>query len=241
LALTQLNAQVGERVVDIGCGAGQTCVQIARAVGPTGSVLGIDLSPVLVDFAQTRTRNARQVEIVKGDAGSFDFRPQTYDALYSRLGVMAFADPALTFSNMAHALKADGRLAFVCWRSFKENELDHLPFYAAAEYLPTEDVQRAVKAAPFSFSDVDYVRAILLEAGFDKTEFTSHDVSVSAGDIDSTLELCLSTGALGSLMRVKPELRKDVEGPVRNALAAREDPRGLFMTAAVWIVAAKLA
>lgn len=238
LALAKLNAQHGEYIIDIGCGAAQTCLQIGEAVGLSGSVLGIDISPVLVDFAAERTSSMPQIQIVRGDAGTFAFEPHTYDALYSRFGVMAFKDPVSTFSNLHSALKPGGRLAFVCWRSFGENELDNLPFHAAMDYLPYDDVQNVERAAPFSFSDPGIAKAVLCESGFGGIKFSAHNVRVSAGDLDSTLELCLSAGALGGIIRKSAELREDVVEPVRKALATKGCAQGVFMNAAVWTVTA---
>lgn len=238
LALAKLDAKEGEHIIDIGCGAAQTCLQIAETVGPSGSVLGIDLSPTMAEFAMQRTRAASQIRIVRGDAGTIAFKPSGHDALFSRFGVMAFADPVSTFSHLKIALKPNGRLAFVCWRGLRENELDYLPFDAAADQLPFDDAQGAETAYPFSFSDAENIEAVLRKSGFDGIECTAHDISVSAGDLDDTIELCLSAGALGGIVRRNPELRAVVTEPVRQALAARVTARGLFMNAAVWTVTA---
>lgn len=240
LALTRLNATGGEHIVDIGCGAAQTCLQIAEAVGPAGSVLGVDVSPILASLAAERTRSTPQTRIVEGNAEKFAFAPSYYHAVFSRFGVMAFADSVRAFSNFRAALRPEGRLTFVCWRSFAENEIDHLPFRASAGCLSAEDLQGVEAAAQFSFSDADHIRQVLLESGFVGIDVEAHDVSVSAGDVESTLELCLSVGALGAVVRRKPGLRDLVEGPVRKVLDARARERDVFMNAAVWVVAARV-
>jgi len=240
LALAKLAPSDGEFVLDIGCGAAQTCLQLAKAVGPSGAVLGVDRSPVLAKFAAERTRSMPHIQIVRGDAQTYTFKPNTYHALFSRFGVMAFANPVAAFSNLRRALKPEGRLAFVCWRGFRENELDYLPFDAAADHLPEDQVQTVENAYPFSFSDPDYVRSILRDAGFGSIGLFAHDISVCAGDLNDTLELCLSAGALGGLVRKTPQLRDVVLSPVCKALAARQSVSGLFMNAAVRTITAKV-
>ena len=238
LALAKLAPQFGENVIDIGCGAAQTCLQLAEAVGKTGSVLGLDRSPVLTDFAAARSRHLPQVEIVTADVSTFNFKLEAYDALFSRFGVMAFADPRLTFERLRRAVKPDGRLCFTCWRAFDENELDNLPFHAASRYLPVIDVEKIRQAYPFAFSDMDYVKILLRKSGFGRIEHQPHDLLVSAGDLASTLDLCLSVGALGGVLRRKPELRDKVRAPVSAALEDKNTARGLFMNAAIWVVCA---
>ena len=239
LALGQLDAQSRERIIDIGCGAGQTCLQLADSVGGAGFVLGVDRSPMLVDYATTRTYDLPQIEMVEADASTYAFEPRRYDALFSRFGVMAFPDPVAAFLNFWRALKPDGRLAFVCWRHFDENELDYLPFNAAATHLPPEHVDTVRAAYPFSFAEADNIKSILSAAGFDSITCNAHDMPVCAGNFDETLELCLTAGALGQRVRVNPALRAQVIDPVREALAKKDSSDGLYMNAAVWVVTAK--
>lgn len=239
LALAALDAKKGEHIADIGCGAAQTCLQLGGAVGPSGSVLGVELSPMIATVAAQRVAGARHVRIVNADAGTYAFDAGRYDGLFSRFGIMAFADPVAAFGNLRRGLKVGGRVAFVCWRSFEENELDHLPFYAAEPFLRHEDVEAAQAAGPFSFADAGTVRAVLEGAGFGDVMLDAHDVSVMAGDIDETLELCMSAGSLGSLVRRAPSLREQVVGHVREALATKAGDDDLSLDAAVWVVQAQ--
>ncbi|MEO0882792.1 MAG: class I SAM-dependent methyltransferase [Pseudomonadota bacterium] len=239
LALAKLVAQPGDRIVDVGCGAAQTCVQIGEAIGPSGKVIGIDRSPILVEFARKRVEELEQVEIAEGDATTFAFESGTYDALFSRFGVMAFAEPVAAFSNLRGALKSDGRFAFVCWRAYQDNELDYLPFNAAAPHLPPDELCAVEEGAPFSFAEPDAVREVLKMSGFGEVSLTAHDVAVTAGGVDSTLDLCLSAGALGSVIRRRPELFDVVKHAVRRDLEKQAHGRDVFMSAAVWVVTAK--
>lgn len=117
----------GEVVLDIGCGAGETLVQLAGLVGAGGAAVGVDVAPLVLDVARSRTQHLPQVTLLQRDAAQLDLPDYSFDCLYSRFGMMFFANPIAAFSNLRRVLKPRGRLAFVCWRSFEENELDTFP------------------------------------------------------------------------------------------------------------------
>lgn len=238
-ALDALAPKKGEHVVDVGCGAGQTCVQLADAVGPSGSVFGIDISPALVSAARDRTQTLPQVQIVEADAQAFDFAPKTFDTLFSRFGVMAFQDPVAAFSNFHRALKPKGRLAFVCWQPLEKNAIDHIPLNAAIPVLPASLTKDLSRSHPFSFAKPDQVKRILEEAGFHTIDVVAHAKTVDCGDEESALDLALSVGPLGKIVRENPSVRDRVRDPVRRALEKWKEPRGIFLKAAVWVVTAK--
>src|SRR3954453_14228225 len=123
-ALAALAPQPGESVLDIGCGGGDTALELARAVAPDGTVLGVDLSAAVLAFAQRAAKGCERVRFVEADAQLFPFEPASFDAAFSRFGVMFFADQIAAFVNIRRSLKPNGRLAFVCWRALEENALD---------------------------------------------------------------------------------------------------------------------
>lgn len=237
-AMSALSPKRGEYILDIGCGTGQTSVELGRKVGSEGRVLGIDLAPAVLGIAMERAKNCAQVRFVQADAQVFPFGPGLYDAAFSRFGVMFFADPVAAFTNIRRALKEGGRIAFVCWRSLEENELDTLPLQAAYPYLPPQPEDPS-SAPPFSFSKSDTVRDTLSAAGFEDIEISAHDEEVGSGDLDSMLELTLRVGSLGKIVRECPQLRTLVLRPVQEALAARDSPKGPMLNAATWIVKAR--
>ena len=126
-ALEALAPSTGESVLDIGCGGGETALDLARSVAPDGTVVGIDLSAAVLAFAQRAAQGCERVRFVQADAEVFPFEPASFDAAFSRFGVMFFADPAAAFINIRRSLRPNGRLAFVCWRALEENPLDILP------------------------------------------------------------------------------------------------------------------
>lgn len=238
-AMLALSPKRGDYILDIGCGTGQTSVELGAKVGPEGRVLGVDLAPIVLEVAMEKARKFAQVSFVQADAQVFSFDPGSYDAAFSRFGVMFFANPVAAFSNIRRALKVGGCIAFVCWRPLEENELDTVPLQAAYPYLPSQSEDPNF-APPFSFSKLDTIRDTLSAAGFEKIEISAHDEAVGSGDLDSMLELSLRVGSLGKIVRESPHLRSLVLRPVKEALAARDGPGGPALNAATWIVKARL-
>jgi SAM-dependent methyltransferase len=231
-AIEALSPLPGEVVVDIGCGAGQTILQLAGCVGPQGRVIGVDIAPLLLDVARRRAAGHARISFIEGDAQSVELPDRSADAVFSRFGVMAFADPTAAFSNFRRILKPSGRLAFVCWRSLAENELDLLPLRAAG-------LEAMIDPTPFSFADAARVRAVLEAAGFARITLEPHDEVVSSGDLDAMAAVLLSVGPLGKILREVPELRAAAEPRLRAALAERGDPGEVGLRAATWVVTAR--
>src|SRR4029453_2942629 len=107
----------GERVLDVGCGTGQTSLELARRVGADGRVTAIDISAPMLGGPRDRARGAgvANVAFVGADVQTHRFEPGSADVAFSRFGIMFFADPAAAFTNLHGALRPGGRLGFVCW------------------------------------------------------------------------------------------------------------------------------
>jgi SAM-dependent methyltransferase len=215
-AIEALSPKPGEAIVDVGCGAGQTVLQLAQRVGADGRVIGVDIAPSLLNLARRRAEPE-----------------QSIDGFFSRFGVMALADPIGAFSNFRRMMRPSGRLAFVCWRALSENELDLLPLRAAG-------LEAMVDPTPFSFADPDRVRTILKAAGFHRIDIEAYDEPVSSGDLDATAAVLLSVGPLGKILRENPELLPEAEPRLRAALGARGPRSHVALTAATWIVTAQI-
>jgi SAM-dependent methyltransferase len=240
-ALAALAPQPGESVLDIGCGGGETALDLARAVAPDGSVVGVDLSAAVLRFARRAAQGHARVRFVQADAQVFPFEPASFDAAFSRFGVMFFADPAAAFINIRRSLRPNGRLAFVCWRALESNPLDILPLRAASAHLPPQPAHDADAPGPFAFADPDRVRSILERAGFGGIEIIARDEQVGSGDLDTMLAVCSRVGALGKILRENPEFRTAALPAVRSALAAHDGPDGVRLNAATWVVTARCA
>jgi SAM-dependent methyltransferase len=231
-AIEALGLGSGDSVLDIGCGAGQTLLHLAERVGPKGQVIGVDLAPLLIEIARRRTETLSQVRAIEADAQSLDLPSGSADAVFSRFGVMSFDNPGAAFANFHRILKPSGALAFVCWRSLMENELDYLPLSAAG-------VRSTADESPFSFAGPAHIRRTLEAAGFSEIIIQPHDEKVSSGDLDAMTWVLLKVGPLGKIVRENLALRATAERRLREALAALGNPSRVQLLASVWIVTAR--
>jgi len=240
-AMRRLGPRLEERIVDIGCGCGQTTVALAELVGPTGAVLGLDISRPMLGVARTRTvrDGACRPDFVEVDAQSGNLGRAAFDAAFSRFGVMFFSDPVAAFANIRSALKPSGRIAFVCWRPFQENLWMRIPMEAAQPFLDPTPAMDPLAPGPFAFADPDRVRSILSSAGFDKATVDAFDAEIGGSSIEQTVALTFRVGPLGAALRENPERIPAVADAVRQAVAQYDSPAGVRMPAAVWIVHAR--
>ena len=161
LSFDRAHPEKGERVVDIGCGCGATTIELGRRVGPTGYVLGLDISAPMLGRARERAPADLPLEFVLADATVHSFEPGRSDLLFSRFGVMFFADPAVSFANMRKALRTGGRLAFACWREPRQNPWMMIALQEAYKHVPRLPEMGPEDPGPFSFASEQRVRRIL--------------------------------------------------------------------------------
>ena len=238
-ALAALQLVRDERVLDIGCGIGATPRALAEVVGPRGSVVAMDLLQGAIDVARGDPSAPRNITFVCGDAQSHPLQAGSFDAAFSRFGVMFFADPVAAFQNIRSALRPGGRLAFVCWRGLDDNELDNLPLRAASVVLPARLVSETASAGWFSFSDQNALSRILSHAGFVDVRIAPHDEPVRCGDLQATVDVCSRVGALGKILRERPEFREAAVAALERTLIERDGAGGPYLKAATWIAFAR--
>lgn len=240
-AMRALAPAVGERILDVGCGCGQTSLELATRVTASGGVIGADISLPMLEVARSRLvpPGAAKPDFRQVDAQSGELGEGSFDAVFSRFGVMFFSDPIAAFSNLRKALKPEGRLTFVCWRLFQENLWMRAPMEAAQPFLPPTQPIDPMSPGPFAFADADRVRSVLADAGFSEVTLHAFNTSIGGSNLEQTVDLAFRVGPLGSALREQPNLAPTVTGAVRSALAAYETPSGVLMPAAVWIVQAR--
>ncbi|HYD89435.1 MAG TPA: class I SAM-dependent methyltransferase [Vitreimonas sp.] len=233
----------GEHVLDIGCGAGATSLEIARRVVPGGSVTGVDLSPQLLDVARARAAEAAlPASFIEADAGAAHF-DQTFDAAFSRFGVMFFEQPTKAFAHIRAALRPDGRLVFLCWRPFAENQWSTTAIEAIKPMLkellapPNPDAP-----GPFALADRDKIVRVLGEAGWRDLEITRWDGDIPVGGGGSLRETADFLIRIGPTARAIADQDLDsAEARIRlmDALAPFETKSGVMLGVACWVVRAR--
>lgn len=235
----------GHDVLDIGCGCGQSTLEIARRIGPDGSVLGVDISAPMLQRAAKQAAEAglSQASFRNADAQTHTFAEASADHVFSRFGVMFFADPPGAFANLRNALRPSGRLTFLCWQPITENPWMLTPLLAAADHIPLPSPPAPGAPGPFAFANPDFVREILERAGFTEIVFDSLRRSVivgGGGDVDRAVDFVLQMGPTGAALR---DADADVLPRVREAVRAALEPfateDGIRMDAAAWIVSAR--
>lgn len=232
------NVQAGERVLDIGCGCGDTSIKLAKS-GAT--VLGADVSAPMLALAKRRAAEVSGAAFVEADAAAHAFQPGTFDLLFSRFGVMFFANPDLAFANMRKALKQTGRAAFVCWRDWRENEWVRVPIMAVRPHVPPQPQLGPEDPGPFAFADPARVRRILANGGFDAITLKPFDTAVEIGNtLDDAVAYLQEFGPISRALKdASPAQKAQAATALRDVLAPYAKAAPIKLGAAVWIVTAK--
>ncbi|MCC7680280.1 class I SAM-dependent methyltransferase [Janthinobacterium sp. FW305-128] len=237
----------GERVLDVGCGAGASSLALAARVGAQGQVLGVDISESLIGRARTLTPQHTPAQFLVADASSAELPEGAFDILFSRFGVMFFGDPTGAFAHMRRALRPGGRVAFVCWRGAAENEWMRLPMGAIQGIVALTAPPDPEAPGPFSFGERDRVTRILTAAGFTDIAIAPFDASVPFGEggtrdaaIDDAVKMALEVGPLSRVLAAQPdEIRARAAVAVRTVFAGRPGERSVMIDGAAWIVTAR--
>ena len=237
----------GGRVLDIGCGFGDTTQQLAGLVGPEGLAVGVDAAPRFVEAArdeaeQAALANAR-FEVTDVERASFDER---FDYAFSRMGTMFFANPVAALRNVHEALVPGGQLVMVVWRAKEENEWLYRAQVITERFVtkPDEYDEPTCGPGPFSMANADTTSGILLSAGFVDVALRRCDLPFKTGDdLDEAVELTMDLGPAGEILRLQGEQAAHLREPIRRALREGMAPfagsAGVVAPASAWIVSAR--
>jgi SAM-dependent methyltransferase len=240
-ALDALAATLGESVLDVGCGPGTTTLLLAERVGPAGRVVGVDVSAPLLALASERATGLDNVTFVEADAQTTIPPGSPFDAVFSRFGVMFFADPDAAFANLHGATSPNGRLTFVCWQTPGENPWFVTPLMALAG-LPDLEVPPPLgpdEPGPFAFADPDRIRRILAAGGWRDVDVRTYRDEI-VEDLDRRVEFSLRQGpAARALMNADDDVRAAAAERVRVALAQSARDGVVHLSRAAWIVTAR--
>ena len=227
-----------ERVLDVGCGTGQTTLDAARAA-PDGSALGVDLSARMLEVARRRAAGdgVTNVSFRHADAQITPFPSEAFDVAISRTGAMFFGDPIAGFANIGRAIAPGGRIVLVAWQPLAANEWirEISGALAAGRDLPTPSPD---SPGPFALSDRNRVRTILTEAGFTDIEMDGASEGMWFGDDADDAHLFV-LGLMGWMLEgLDDSARGRATDGLRATLAAHETADGVVFGSAAWTIRA---
>jgi SAM-dependent methyltransferase len=213
LLLAACAPRQGERVLDIGCGAGASCFALARSVAPTGHVLGVDISEPLLARARDLSRELGidHIAFELADAQDHRFEAAGFDLVASRIGLMFFADPVAAFRNIATALRPGGRIVFTAWAAAEANPWFAWPQRIAVARLGAVAPTPPDAPGPLAFRDIDRVVGILRDAGLSGGRGEAVDTHLHhPGGIEAVTSLAMKVGPVSRMLREKNGTPEDL-------------------------------
>ncbi len=234
--------RAGSTVIDVGCGCGATTIELARAVGPAGRVVGIDVSGAMLAVAAERLRQSANASCLLGDAAELPLSDLRADLIVSRFGVMFFGDPVAAFANLRTGLAPGGRLRFACWRPIGENPWLRIPLHAVYEHAPRLPKPDPEEPGPFAFGETARVARILRAAGFTAPSFTPLDIQMDLAAGGTLEDAVVQSSAMGPARRALADQSDDIRDAaiesIRRALTPYASAAGVKLGGAIWLVAA---
>lgn len=243
-ALARHAPRPGARVLDLGCGFGDTTVELGRLVGPAGVATGVDCAP---RFVATATAEARGIGNVRFEVADLErgVPGGPYDVAFSRFGTMFFASPVRALRNVYNALVPGGKLCMVVWRSKSANPALSLAEEVVRELLGDADKGDAVTCGPgpFSMASADVCSEQVRAAGFSDIALERNDADMwLGGSVDHAIEVALDLGPAGELVRLHgadgAARRAELEAALRPVLSQGLRSDGVYFPSSTWIVTA---
>ena len=241
-----LEVHEGDKVVDAGCGFGDTAIQLARMVGPAGSVLAVDCCDGFLAYGRQDAKAAgiSNITFLEADVQSYPFKP-VHDFCFSRFGTQFFESPVAGLRNMRATLKPGGVMTMVVWRGIKDNPwLGHAKDVVLKYLPPPGDNALTCGPGPFSMADTGVVTKQLEIAGYKDIQFEQVDAELFVGkDVDDAVAFQLALGPAGEVYREAGELAEQRHGEIAAALKAElakyQRPNGIIMDSSSWKVSAR--
>ena len=238
--------RTGDRVLDLGCGFGDTTQRLAELVGPEGEAVGIDVAEPFIAAARAEAEGVENVRFACADVQVAELEGG-FDYAFSRMGVMFFANPVQAFRNIRGALRPAGTFCAVVWRRKLDNAWMHRAEQVVEGYLdhPEESDEPTCGPGPFSMANADTVSEQLKIAGFERISLQRCDLPIKIGDdLEHAVEFNMALGPAGEVLRMWEdridEIRPKIARELREALAEFDGPDGVVAPASTWIVAAQV-
>jgi ubiquinone/menaquinone biosynthesis C-methylase UbiE len=239
----------GQRVLDVGCGFGDTTQRIAGLVGPEGEAVGVDAAPRFIDDAtrEARAAGVDNARFVVADMQDESLGEACYDLAFSRFGTMFFANPVVALRNVRRALIPGGALVMVVWRTRTDNDWMYRAqtIVEAIVQRPEEYDEPTCGPGPFSMANADTTSDVLAHAGFEDVALRRCDIPILVGrDVQEAMDLAKALGPAGEILRLAGDRATHLHGQVDAAL--REglgefvgDDGAVRASASTWIVTAR--
>lgn len=227
----------GEVVLDVGCGTGETSIRLADK----GAVVtGVDVSRPMLAHASQRPDSGK-ARFVEADASVHDFGDNAFDLIFSRFGVMFFADPDSAFTNLGRMTRPGGRLAFACWRPLSENPWMLKPVLVAKDFIDLPPRPGPEEPGPFSFADTVRVHRILEAGGYADIAIQPYDHSMYMGDtVEDAVVTAMEVGPIGGASEDADPVRVDaLKAALAEMLSGHMTGEGIRLPGAIWCVTAR--
>jgi ubiquinone/menaquinone biosynthesis C-methylase UbiE len=235
----------GDRVLDVGCGFGDTTQVLRALVGNEGSAVGTDVSEPFIEaaIAEADAAGVPDIEFIAGDVQDMDLGGP-YDYAFSRMGIMFFANPVQALRNIRGALKPGAQFVAVVWRRKLDNDWMHVPELVVDKYLeePEEPEDARCGPGPFSMANADTVTDQFQAAGFEGPTLTRLDLPMKVGDdLDHAVNFAMGLGPAAELLRICPAdqveaLKPKLAREIREAIADFETPDGVYGPTSTWVI-----
>jgi ubiquinone/menaquinone biosynthesis C-methylase UbiE len=241
-----LQVRKGDKVIDAGCGFGDTAIALARLVGPSGSVLAVDCCEGFLEYGRRDAQAAgiNNLTFLEADVQTYPFEP-VHDFCFSRFGTQFFENPVAGLRNMRASLKPDGIMTMVVWRGIKDNPwLGHAKDIVLQFLPPPGENAQTCGPGPFSMADTTVVTKQLEIAGYKDIQFEQVDAQVFVGnDLDDAAAFQLAIGPAGEVFREAGKLAEqrqdEIARALKSELAKYQQPNGVMMDSSSWKVTAK--
>ncbi len=241
-----LEVRAGDRVVDVGCGFGDTAIALAKRAGPSGSVLGIDCCEAFLEIARgdAAAAGVDNVEFVEADVQFYPFEGD-FDFCFSRFGTQFFENPVAGLKSMRRALKPGGTMTMIVWRGIEDNPWLGMAKEIVLRFLPPPgDDARTCGPGPFSMANQDMVTKQLEIAGYTGIAFERVDAPLMVGNSpDDAVGFQLALGPAGEVFREAGEeaekQRAEITAALQAELAKYETDEGVVLPSSSWVVTAR--
>lgn len=248
VAFATLPVRPGDRVLDVGCGFGETTLELAERAGPEGSALGIDCNRTFLDIAAAERNAAGQSNAFyqEGDIETLPLPQADFDLAVSRFGIMFCASPVRALRCIRRALRGGGVLGLLCWRTLADNPCWGAAEQVVLEHLPRpEDPVATCGPGPFAMAHEATNQRVLSAAGFEGVRHRRIDRPVCVGrDLTEALQYQLLVGPAGFVMREagpRGQAKRDaVVRDLQRLLEGFQRPDGsIWMDSSTWLITAR--